>query len=482
MRTNRLLFVFLTLGTLALSAQTVTLTFTGRDSDNRYVRLNRVVIDNLSRNWQEVIYWPDTTLSMTNITDVHDYEQEEGFHLSQNTPNPFSGVTDVFLNLDEDGETELTVYDINGKQVVRYSGFLAKGGHNFRINLTTAQTYLLKARSGSRTASIKMVNNGSAGNNDITYIGEGSPIVVTLKSTTNKPFAYGDIMQYVGYGTVNGTELESSHIVQVQNASQTFILQFATQESQLPIVTTHAVTNITDGSATCGGTVNSDGGSAVTTRGICWSSTQNPTIAGLHTTNGTGTGSFTSNMTGLTPNITYYVRAYATNAAGTAYGQQEVFNTNPSLATVTTAQATNITSTSATLGGTVSSDGGSTVTERGIRCSGNTWMQGNGTGSFSITLTELAPGTTYNAIAYAVNAAGTAYGQEVSFTTLANLPTVTTNNVTNITSSTATCGGNVSSSGGGTVTARGVCWGTSQNPTLNNSHTSEGTGTGYFSS
>jgi hypothetical protein len=322
MTTKRLLLVILTLGTFALSAQTVTLTFTGRGSDNRYVRLNRVVIDNLSRNWQEVIYWPDTTLSMTNGTDVHDFNREGGFHLAQNTPNPFTGVTDVYLSLDGDGETVLTVYDMNGKQVVRYSGFLAKGGHNFRISLSAAQTYLLKASSGSRTASIKMINNGSAGNNEITYIGEGSPIVVTLKSTTNKPFAYGDIMQYVGYGTVDGTELESSHIVQAQNSSQMFTLQFTIQGPQLPIVTTHSVTNITDVSASCGGTINSDGGSAVTARGICWGSTQNPTVSGLHTTDGSGTGSFTSNMTGLTPNITYYVRAYATNAAARHMGSR----------------------------------------------------------------------------------------------------------------------------------------------------------------
>ena len=94
-----------------------------------------------------------------------------------------------------------------------------------------------------------------------------------------------------------------------------------------PTVTTTAISNIDRTTATGGGNVTADGGATVTARGICWSTTQNPTIAGSHTTDGTGTGSFTSAMTDLTANTTYYVRAYATNSAGTAYGEQVSFTT-----------------------------------------------------------------------------------------------------------------------------------------------------------
>jgi hypothetical protein len=76
-----------------------------------------------------------------------------------------------------------------------------------------------------------------------------------------------------------------------------------------------------------GGNVTADGGADITARGICWSTSQTPTISGNHTTDGTGTGSFTSTMTGLTPNTTYYVRAYATNSEGTAYGEVVSFTT-----------------------------------------------------------------------------------------------------------------------------------------------------------
>ena len=93
------------------------------------------------------------------------------------------------------------------------------------------------------------------------------------------------------------------------------------------IVTTTAVTGVTLTGAASGGNVTSDGGSAVTARGVCWATTANPVATGNHTTDGTGTGIFTSAITGLAANTTYHVRAYATNANGTFYGEDIVFTT-----------------------------------------------------------------------------------------------------------------------------------------------------------
>ncbi|MFN9709847.1 MAG: FISUMP domain-containing protein [Bacteroidota bacterium] len=95
----------------------------------------------------------------------------------------------------------------------------------------------------------------------------------------------------------------------------------------LATLTTLAIGNITANSATSGGSITADGGSPVTQRGICWATTQNPTTANNTAVSGTGTGSFTANLTGLTANTTYYVRAYAINTAGTAYGNQLSFTT-----------------------------------------------------------------------------------------------------------------------------------------------------------
>lgn len=100
-----------------------------------------------------------------------------------------------------------------------------------------------------------------------------------------------------------------------------------TAPAGLATVTTDTVSNITAISATCGGKVTADGGVTVTARGVCWNTSQNPTVDGNHTTNGSDTGSFTSNITGLTGGATYYIRAYATNSTGTAYGEQRSFTT-----------------------------------------------------------------------------------------------------------------------------------------------------------
>jgi hypothetical protein len=98
-----------------------------------------------------------------------------------------------------------------------------------------------------------------------------------------------------------------------------------TSEYSIPTLTTTTISGITDTSAVSGGVVSSDGGASVTARGVCWSTSSNPTITNSHTTDGTGTGTFTSSITGLTATREYFVRAYATNAGGTAYGNQRSF-------------------------------------------------------------------------------------------------------------------------------------------------------------
>jgi uncharacterized protein (TIGR02145 family) len=193
-------------------------------------------------------------------------------------------------------------------------------------------------------------------------------------------------------------------------------------------VTTGTVTNITTTTATCSGNVTSDGGSSVTARGVCWSTSQNPTTSNSKTTNGTGLGTYTSNITGLSPNTTYYVRAYATNANGTAYGRQKTFTTNAlqGIPSVTTGDVTNITTTTASCSGNVTSDGGSSVTARGIcwstsqnpTTSNSKTTNGTGLGTYTSNITGLSSNTTYYVRAYATNSQGTAYGEQRTFKTL----------------------------------------------------------------
>jgi formylglycine-generating enzyme required for sulfatase activity len=260
--------------------------------------------------------------------------------------------------------------------------------------------------------------------------------------------------------------------------------------STKPTVTTTAVTNITTTGATSGGNVTSDGGASVTARGVCWSTSTNPTTSNSKTNDGSGTGSFVSSLTGLSASTTYHVRAYAINSVGTSYGSDVSFKTPASQPTVTTTAVSGITATTATSGGNVTSDGGATVTARGVcwstsanpTTSNSKTTNGSGTGSFTSSITGLNPNTTYHVRAYATNSVGTSYGSDISFTTVASTtkPTVTTTAVSGITATTATSGGNVTSDGGASVTARGVCWSTLANPTTSNSKTTNGTGTGSF--
>lgn len=196
--------------------------------------------------------------------------------------------------------------------------------------------------------------------------------------------------------------------------------------SGLPEVQTDAaVADISVTAARCGGVVVADGGFAVTARGVCWSMSPEPTVQNLHTSDGSGLGTFVSNLTGLVPATTYYLRAYATNANGTAYGQQRTFTTPSGLPQVQTAAITDVSATSAHCGGTVVGDGGFDVTARGVCYSTSPeptvaaphTTDGTGTGAFVSHLSALAPATTYYLRAYATNALGTTYGQQLQFTT-----------------------------------------------------------------
>ena len=275
-------------------------------------------------------------------------------------------------------------------------------------------------------------------------------------------------------------------------------VSFTTLQATVPILSsTTAASLITATTATTGGTITNSGASTITSRGVCYSSTVTiPTIAGPKTTNGTGIGTYTSPLTGLTANTTYYIRAYATNGIGTAYGDVKTFNT--SVATIptgiTTTTTTNITQTTASSGGDITSDGGASISTRGV-CWSNTTssptiansktIDGSGIGTFTSSLTSLSPGTTYYVRAYATNSVGTAYGSTRTFTTVAaTIPTgITTNTLSSITQNSASCGGNITTDGGSAVTSRGVCWSsTNSSPTTANSKTIDGSGIGTFSS
>jgi uncharacterized protein (TIGR02145 family) len=257
-----------------------------------------------------------------------------------------------------------------------------------------------------------------------------------------------------------------------------------------PVLTTASVSAITETTAQSGGTITSDGGAAVTARGVCWSTSPTPTIADSKSSDGAGTGSYASSIIGLTGNTPYYVRAYASNSVGTGYGTARTFTTSPLLPVLTTTAVSGITQTTAQSGGNITSDGGATVTARGVCWSTNPTptiadsksSDGAGTGSFVSSIVSLTGNTPYYVRAYATSSVGTGYGNAIPFTTSPLLPVLTTTAVSGITETTAECGGTITSDGGAAVTARGVCWSTNPTPTIADSKSSDGAGTGSFTS
>ena len=362
----------------------------------------------------------------------------------------------------------------------------------------------------------------------------------------------------------------------------------------IPTVTTASITNLCNTTATGGGNVIADGGASVTERGVCWGTAASPSITGSHTSDGSGTGSFVSSITGLSPNTFYFIRAYATNSAGTAYGSELTFTTlaaffcgcpvtvnhladtvAPVTKTVTYGTVTLIPGEptkcwiTQNLGASNQATSVSDATEasagwywqfnkkQGFKHDGTTrtpattwitsisensdWLPTNdpctlelGSGWRLPTSTEWTnvdasggwttwtgpyasglklhaagdlidnDGSLYYRGYYGIYWSSTQYDASNGWYLFFNsgysgmyiyykangftarclkpttIPTVTTAAITNISSSTATGGGNVTDDGGVSVTARGVCWSTTPDPISTGSHTTDGSGTGSF--
>jgi uncharacterized protein (TIGR02145 family) len=202
----------------------------------------------------------------------------------------------------------------------------------------------------------------------------------------------------------------------------------------IPELTTSTISNINLVSASSGGNIISDGGSSITARGVIWSTSQNPTIAlSTKTSDGTDIGDFYSQIINLLPNTTYFVRAYATNSVGTAYGNEVSFITGAiQLPFLSATQILNITSTTASSAGNIISNGGGNILEKGVVWStsqnptialNTKIINGSGMDPFQCDISGLLISTTYYVRTYATNSAGTAYGNQISFTTtLADYP------------------------------------------------------------
>lgn len=247
---------------------------------------------------------------------------------------------------------------------------------------------------------------------------------------------------------------------------------------------------IDNGIITANGEVTEDGRLDVTERGFCYSTSSTPTIQDQVVACGNGKGWFsaTINTKDLSVSSTYYFRPYATNSKGTAYGSSFSHTTGDGLPSVVSLGSSSVKATSASIGGRLDSNGGYSITERGV-CwdtegtpsieKSHKYIDGNEYSNYWIDVDNLAPNTRYYARAYAKNINGVSYGMLVDFKTKEGIPTVETTQLKRG-NTIIECYGNVSSDGGFSISRRGFCYSTHSSPSLNDNVVDYTPGTGEY--
>lgn len=615
---NRILFavtlLFFMLGSRAQTA----VVFTGRDNIGGYVQLHHVVVENLTQQWSDTLFYPDTILIMQGV-GVPAHSGAGRFSLSQNTPNPFSGVTDFSLTLPRSEQVMIEVVDLAGRRVTSLTQRLEAGGHTFRVWVNMPQQYVLTVRTPHNAASIKILNTGDGGYDWINYLGQNGLLKYDWRD--GFPHESGDMMRVTGFCQLdNGVSLSSEVLEQPLDESCTLDLVFNLFETvindghfvnantffipdgiecdgncicEIPLSVNHyeagkTIQSANDiqyvrlkmehsylgdlwiqlacpngqsatllkkyatGSSECSGLIppndwgwdyegspnaylglfyEPDGSDkcnpAVNPIGTCWNycwsdddthgqtyscgmgyiyqscnriTANNPNdhvgsgtgMRYVDTSNVAGRSNFFhpdqpfSNLVGCPMNGIWSIRILDGFSGDNGYVEEaelvlveDTLEVTLDVPTVVTGSCLSVTYTEAVCEGVVVSDGLSPVTDRGICWSTSTsptlsdshTSEGPGMGQFTSTLTNLIPGVTYYYRAYATNAMGTSFGETLQLTATPNtIPVLTTLPVSNNAGFTVTCGGVVNDDGGTPILEQGVCWSTDNNPTLNDNH------------
>ena len=290
--------------------------------------------------------------------------------------------------------------------------------------LTTAAVSGITSTSATSGGNVTSDGNLEVKERGICWSTTQNPDINDSKTTDGT--GSGTFVSLINGLTANTTYYVRAYATNSEGTGYGNEISFKSNPIETATLTTSVVSSVSITTAVSGGNITDEGSSEVTARGVCWSTTQNPLITGNKTNDGEGPGVFISNIEGLTANTTYFVRAYAVSSAGTGYGNEVTFTTDPARQpTLTTSAVVNFTSNTAVSGGNITSDGGDAITAKGVCWSinqnptiaDNLTVDGTGTGDFTSNLSGLTPGTTYYVRAYATNSAGTAYGAQESFAT-----------------------------------------------------------------
>ena len=387
------------------------------------------------------------TISIDSIGDIWDTHAKAFINLSFDGGTPISKMgicwgTQPNVTIQDnkkEAQTTTSVFDITSLQPNTTYYIRAYAENKKGVSYTEEKSFITFALPEVQTSDITDIQLTSAllagslifdGNDAATVAGfcwgrSSEPTLLgnhqELK-VTNNSFSYA----------LSNLEDETQYFVRAYARNKIGVVygeekSFTTQSAVIPTVITTDATNISYTTATVGGTITSDGGADITERGVCYSTTVNPTIENTKITSGTGTGTYTINLTELTDSTTYYVRAYAINKKGISYGKNVSLMTKPKeLATISTVSVTEVTSYSAVVSVLITSDGGTSIIESGFCYStsnipniSNTKIVNTSLKSdFSCQIIGLQKNTTYYIRAYAINAIGVAYSDAITIQTI----------------------------------------------------------------
>jgi uncharacterized protein (TIGR02145 family) len=312
---------------------------------------------------------------------------------------------------------ELTSRPVDGWVFYRWTGDLTGNENPKNIQVTNPKSVTSEFKTIDELLTLNIVGEGTVQIQQESFANNPSRRRLTLTPAPTQGWLFVEWT-----GAITGTQIPSLIVL---DANKVVTATF--RQPDPPTVSTGSISNITTNSATVAGNVTSQGSSTVTLRGICYATTQNPTTSNNCVNSGTGTGSFSANLTGLNENTRYYVRAFATSNVGTSYGNQVEFSTSgvSTIATVSIDLINQISNGSFRVRVLVPDDGNSLVTSRGFchslnpnpDLSSTCQSQGSGTGSFELIITGLMPTTKYYTRGYAINSEGISYSNQVEVTT-----------------------------------------------------------------
>ena len=398
------------------------------------------------------------------------------------------GVITVFL----EGIKESTQYYI--RPYIKENGYIAYAATSpFLIQpVPVVITYATdEITSGSAVLSGEVERGENITERGFVWLnGQGTPTIDSYKLKVDGTL--GKFTASLSDLDANSRYAYRAYVVNDQGIFYGDILTFITKAGAASL-SAIKVSDITTTSAIFTCTVTSHGGETVSEVGFYYSKDEEVDVeTAQKVSEAYSSDNFTLSAEDLEIGQDYYAKAFVKNSIEEVYSAVVSFKTTSTAPSVSTMGYAKLTATSAELSGEVSDDNGEEITERGF-----VWVMGTGTpttsssklpvegtiGEYTATLTDIEPNQVYSYRAYAINSKGTAYGDVMQLQIDVSLPTVTTNDVTGITNTTATSGGVITSDGGGEILAKGVVWSMRSNPTVESSNlTNEGKGSDAFTS